>query len=188
MGFSSGGRLIDYGRSEDRVERVEFPSEWRLVLIRPHQSAGLSGDSEETFFGDRQPLTQSTLFELVHQIDEEIVPAISEQQFDRFASGVQAYGDLAGDDFAAKQGGLFSSSVIRDVLRHLKSLTEFTAVQSSWGPTVCLPAESESTAQDLVRHLRSIVDDSVAEVLITSCRNQGASIRTDGDIVQRALG
>lgn len=188
MGFISGGLLVDYGRWEDRVERLEFPDEWRLVLIRPRQSAGLSGDSEETFFGDRKPLTQATLFELVRQIERQIVPAIEENHFAGFADGLQAYGDLAGADFAAMQGGLFSSPVMRDVLGQLKSLTQFTAVQSSWGPTVCLPAESETDAQNLVSHLRSIVDDSVAEILVTSARNQGASIRTDGDIIQRALG
>lgn len=188
MGYTSGGLLIDYGRWEDRVERITFPEQWRLVLIRPRQSAGLSGDSEETFFGDRKPLTQSTLSELVRQIEQQIVPAVEASQFAEFATGLQAYGDLAGADFADKQGGLFSSAVMRDVLCQLKSLTEFTAVQSSWGPTVCLPAESESDAQDLVSHLRSIVDDTVAEIMVTSARNQGACIRTDGDIIQRALG
>lgn len=188
MGFIGGGLLIDYGRWEDRVERMSFPDEWRLVLIRPRQSAGLSGDSEETFFGDRKPLTQSTLSELVGQIQQQIVPAIAARDFAKFATGLQAYGDLAGADFAEMQGGLFSSAVIRNVLNELKSLTEFTAVQSSWGPTVCLPAESESDAQDLVSRLHKIVDDSVAEVTVTSARNQGASIRTEGDIVQRALG
>lgn len=188
MGFMSGGLLVDYGRWEDRVERIEFPEDWRLVLIRPRQSAGLSGDSEETFFGDRKPLTQATLSELVSQIEHQIVPAIESKNFAEFAAGLQAYGDLAGADFAAMQGGLFSSAVMRDVLRQLKSLTEFTAVQSSWGPTVCLPTESMFQAQNLVSQLNSIVDDSVAEILVTSARNQGASIRSGGDIIQRALG
>lgn len=188
MGFISGGMLIDYGRWEDRVERISFPDEWRLVLIRPRQSAGLSGDSEETFFGERKPLSRSTLSELVQRIQSQIVPAIECKDFAAFASGLQAYGDLAGADFAEMQGGLFSNAIIRDVLKQLKSLTEFAAVQSSWGPTVCLPAESTDDAEDLVTRLRSIVDDSIAEVLVTAARNQGASIRTDGDIVQRALG
>ena len=188
MGFASGGFLVDYGRWEDRVERIEFPEEWQLVLIRPRQAAGLSGDSEETFFGDRKPLTQTTLAELVNLIQQQIVPAIEAKYFAEFAAGLQAYGDLAGADFAAMQGGLFSSAVMRDVLRQLKSLTEFTAVQSSWGPTVCLPIESKLEAQNLVGKLRSIVDDSVAEILVSCVRNQGASIRTDGDIIQRALG
>lgn len=188
MGFASGGFLVDYGRTEDRVERIEFPNSWRFVLIRPRQFSGLSGDSEETFFGDRKPLHQDMLTKLVQQIEVNIVPAIESQDFSQFADGLQIYGDLAGADFADKQGGLFSSPVVRTVLEDLKPLTAFTAVQSSWGPTVCLPAESEAKAQQLVSHLRSVVDENSADLLITAARNQGASIRTDGDIVQRALG
>ena len=188
MGFARGGLLVDYGRWEDRVERIHFPEQWRLVLIRPRQFAGLSGDSEETFFGDRKPLNQSTLFQLVEQIEEQIVPAIQSCQFEKFATALQVYGDIAGADFAEIQGGLFSSSVVRRVLKELESFTTFTAVQSSWGPTVCLPVESDHAAQDLVHHLHPIVDDSVAEVLVTSARNEGASIRTDSDFSQRALG
>lgn len=188
MGFASGGFLVDYGRTEDRVERLTFPECWRFVLIRPRQFAGLSGETEETFFGDRKPLDREMLAKLVHQIENNILPAIESQNFSQFTTALQIYGDLAGADFAEEQGGLFSSPVIRTVLENLKPITEFTAVQSSWGPTVCLPAESETEAEQLVSHLRSIVDENSVDLLITTARNQGASIRTDGDIVQRALG
>lgn len=188
MGFVKGGFQIDYGRYEDRVDRVEFPEAWRLVLIRPKQTAGLSGESEESFFGTRKPLSQTTLQQLVHLIEKRIVPSLESCQFDEFASGLQEYGDLAGADFAEEQGGLFSSPAVRDILNQLESELPVTAVQSSWGPTVCLPTDSETTARQLVHQLEAIIGDSPIELLITSARNEGATIRSDGDIVQRALG
>lgn len=186
-GFERGGLIVDRGRSvEDPPENIEFPEGWRMLLIAPEQSEGMSGPQEERFFGTQQPLEKHIVSKLAHLIEELIVPAVRHSQFDVFAAGLVEYGTLAGDFYADEQGGLYSSSLLSHLAADLEVQGYGTGVQSSWGPTICFPCQSQKSAEELQQRVQQWDCASRLRCIITKARNRGADFESEAD-VQRTL-
>ena len=184
-GFDRGGFLVDYGRADDRVERLSFPEEWRLVVVSVGQSEGLSGAPEEQFFGERPALSQETLDVADRLIRSRIMPALIECDIDAVRQGLGTYGDMVGEYYSSAQGGIFSSPVIRELVSELGPVA---AVQSSWGPSIAMLTESQQEAEALRSR---VLDNRHAEHLgavIARGLNSGAIVRTDAPTNDRAYG
>ena len=191
FGFDHGGFIVDYGRSlpeGNQIRRVRFPDQWRMVLLTPQASAGLSGDTEESFFGQRDILDNVAVQKLETLIEHELTIALAQENFNRFAENLAAYGNLAGEFYASAQGGIFSSEVLRPVIAWLENRNIRGAVQSSWGPTICIPAATESDAAQILNTVQ--LHPAATEIAVTIARglNSGAQIRTLAPENQRSLG
>lgn len=190
-GFDKGGFVIDRGRSTknaDSLQRICFPEDWRFVLLTPNHNQGLSGNPEESFFGEQPFLEQHTVDQLEQLIEQQIVVSIEQQNFPAFASSIARYGHLAGEYYARAQGGIFSNPLLRDLVASLEKLGITGAAQSSWGPTVCVPADSTSMAESIVAAVASLDSMRQINVAISRPLNSGATIRSIAEEDQRSFG
>lgn len=182
-GFDRGGLIVDRGRHVDELpECIEFPTAWKMVLVAPEQSEGMSGPKEERFFGKQPPLEKHLVSKLAHLIENMIVPAVHHRQYDVFAAGLAEYGTLAGDFYADEQGGLYSSPLLSHLAADLEDAGYGAGVQSSWGPTICYPCPDQKTAESLQQRVQLWDNDSRLRCIVTQARNRGADFESEADV------
>ncbi|MEZ6124908.1 MAG: hypothetical protein R3C49_17305 [Planctomycetaceae bacterium] len=179
FGFDHGGFIIDEGRTADRLQRLRFPDEWRMVLLIPRQGSGLSGSAEENFFSQRPCLSDSSLQEIEPLVTQRMTSAVTSRNFVVFRDSLLRYGNLVGADYASAQGGIFSHPLIRSVVEKLEQLGFAGAVQSSWGPTTAIPVESQADGERLVSVIRELSGEEQLAVTISRGLNSGVHIRSD---------
>ncbi len=179
-GFDHGGFLVDRGATAepqtDRVRSLALPEDWRIVLVRPRESQGLSGAAESAWFGTRPQMSPALVGTMAGIITERLVPAILDSRFADFAWALQDYGDAAGNFYAGQQGHIFADPQIRRLVDQLRRAGIYGAAQSSWGPGIGIPAASPDQAQALVQFIRNCDPDKGLLVSITAPCNAGASI------------
>ncbi|MEJ7594044.1 MAG: hypothetical protein WKF77_21090 [Planctomycetaceae bacterium] len=183
IGFARGGFLVDhgesYGESQRRqVERLIFPDDWRFVLAYPENSQGLSGEKERTFFGQRIHMPQTLIANLEQQVLQEIIPAIRKTQFEAFATSLEKYGQSVGKFYAAEQGGVFAHPAMTQLAMHLRTVGVSGMAQSSWGPLIGIPAESQNHAEEIMRLIPDSIGPSRLATMISEPLNTGATIRS----------
>ena len=182
-GFDHGGFVVDHGIPQDSTasrsfDRVRFPDSWRIVMLTPQTAEGLSGETEETFFGRQDYLNEDMVSQIGQVIEPNIVEALRGEDFSRFRDALESYGHLAGEYYAAAQGGVFSNRQMENVVHELKLKGITGAVQSSWGPTVCIPAQSNRAAHKI--RAAAMESDHGANIVTEIVRglNIGATVRT----------
>lgn len=179
-GFDHGGFLVDYGATAapltDRVRSLALPADWRIVLVRPRESQGLSGAAESAWFGTRPQMSPALVSEMAGIITERLVPAILENRCTDFATALQDYGDAAGNFYAGQQGHVFADPQIRGLVDHLRRAGIYGAAQSSWGPGIGIPASSPHEARCITEIIRSYDGDNQLLISTTAPLNAGASI------------
>ncbi len=188
-GFDHGGFLLDQGQTvpETRVQRALVPEGWRFVLVRPVEGQGMSGAEEQTWFGAR-PVMDSALIRELSQLALGVVFAgVTELRFAQFAEGLEHYGDLAGRFYSRAQGDIFSSPLIRDVVRELRAAGVRGAAQSSWGPGICIPAEHAEHVRDICGRLRCFGGAAGLHVEVSEPLNGGATLWTEATAERAAI-
>ena len=179
-GFAQGGLLIEPGKLDCEPvapleHRIDLPDAWRIALVIPAQQRGLSGDAERAAFGNLPAVSAETTAALVAELAEELIPAATEGQFERFSESLYRYGHAAGMCFAARQGGPFASPRVAMLVETIRSLGIRGVGQSSWGPTVFAVLPNEAAADDLLARLAPhLVDEDQA--LVTPVCRSGARI------------
>jgi beta-ribofuranosylaminobenzene 5'-phosphate synthase len=178
-GFDQGGWLVDAGRlPNERLSplavRLEFPPAWRFVLISTPQ-AGLSGTAERQAFEQGPRFSEDVSGQLSRLVLTELLPALGCIDCERFSLALGRYGRLVGEQFAASQGGVFSDPRLGRLADQLHAAGYPGAVQTSWGPTICLPCESETAAMRACDWIREHADQAV-QLGIAAVRNHGARI------------
>lgn len=191
FGFDHGGLIVDRGRcaglQQPAIEKFNFPEDWRMVVVTPVDTIGLSGASEEQFFGERRYLDADTVGQLGAIVEQQLCPAVESRDFASFREALQQYGDLVGEYYAARQGGIFSHPLIRTLVPRLSAADIAGAVQSSWGPSIAIPASSPDCADEIVRTIRKSGTDAL-QTTITTGVNHGATVRTPAPDSQRSFG
>lgn len=181
LGFDRGGLIVDGGlkpgSSEHELQRCEFPADWRVVLVSPNGEQGLSGTKEETIFREDNWMSDSTAQEQAELIRNRIIPAAEQSDFDAFSDGIARYGHVAGTFFAAQQGGVFASERIRRLAMN-PELSDLSPVQSSWGPTVAVFAQSDRHATDISNRIEASPEGTQLRCHISRPLNVGATVRT----------
>lgn len=177
-GFDHGGFIVDQGRTENKIHRITFPEEWRMVLLTPTSSQGLSGTTEEAFFGQSDFVDPGLIEEFDALINHSILPALSNANLPDFRDALATYGEMAGRHYASAQGGTFSNESIRQITQQLTQKGISGAVQSSWGPTVCIPAANHEEASDIQNAVYEGTSSQQMQVTIAAPRNTGATIGT----------
>ena len=180
-GAMSGGLLMEAGKFADDeisplVSRIELPAKWRFVLCWPRGEAGLSGEAELQAF-QRLPATQLAATEaLCREALLELAPAAIEGDFQRFGESLFRYGRLAGECFAAEQGGPYANERISQLVADLRREGASGVGQSSWGPLAFALTPDEVQAQALVSRLAATGRGSQWQTIITACANRGIQI------------
>jgi beta-ribofuranosylaminobenzene 5'-phosphate synthase len=180
-GFYQGGLLFEGGKQEDEPLselqcRVDFPPDWRLLLIRPTMLEGVAGPSEGKFFEiapDDNGERAETMTKLAREV---LIPAAFEADFNPFAKALFDYGCLAGASFAFAQGDIFSHPQTRARVEDLRRRGVVGVGQSSWGPTVFALMKNAADAERLQQELRELPLYQDCEIWITAARNSGAEI------------
>lgn len=191
-GFDHGGFIVDCGKDhagrQRPMERHRFPDDWRMVVLTPRHSEGLSGVTEEQFFGRQRYLDAATVEKADALIRTCIVPALVNERFEQFRTGLGEYGELAGRFYASAQGGIFSSPRIRSLVSDLPPEQTYGLVQSSWGPSAAIPAVCPAHAQELADRYRSSASGEDLDIRVASGRNYGADVRSVAPEGHRSFG
>ena len=168
-GFGHGGLVVDRGKAPRAVtsdcQSIPFPADWCVVLVRPTMPATWHGATERAAFA--RPRPDPGPGERLERIrDDSIIPAVGRGDFGSFTASLYEYNRLAGEPFAADQGGSYAGPAVAGLVETLRAWGVKGVGQSSWGPTVFAFVECESDARGLVRRIQSdgmvVADTTVA--------------------------
>ncbi len=184
-GFVQGGFLVDAGQAGrgtlgELAVRLPVPDEWRVVILRPRDSAqGLHGAHELAAFEALAPMAPALTDRLCRLTLMEILPALQASDCHAFGAAVAEYGRVIGSYFAPVQGGVFADPRVRELDRQWPDLGQ-RLVQSSWGPAVVTFAPTELTALNLRQEIMQRRDSDQWHIEVVSPLNEGATIREWG--------
>lgn len=182
-GFQYGGLLVEGGKRTSGeigplVARIEFPQEWRFVLVRPREAAGVSGADEVGRFARLIPMPQALTDRLCRIALMEIVPAAIERDFGQASESIGQFGRLVGEYFAPVQGGVFADERMRRLADAVISQNLRGIGQTSWGPTLFILCPGAEFARDLAADLAARPAGAACEFTIAEPLNRGASVET----------
>ena len=186
--FERGGLAVDAGRGPMTeippvVAHVDFPRDWRILLILDPRVEGAHGAAETEAFAGLPRFPADAASEICRRALMQILPGAAEQDLEAFGDGVARVQEIVGDHFAPAQGGgRFISAAVGRVAARLKALGARGIGQSSWGPTGFAFASDPDHAEFLAR--RAECEPGV-EIRICKARDRGAEIREDEDVSVR---
>jgi beta-ribofuranosylaminobenzene 5'-phosphate synthase len=180
--FERGGLAVDAGRGPNTevppvVASVNFPKDWRILLILDPRVEGAHGEEERRAFAGLPPFPANAASEICRCTLMQILPGAAETDLEAFGGGVARIQEILGDHFAPVQGGArFISVPVSRAAARLEALGARGIGQSSWGPTGFAFASDPDHAQFLVR--RACAEGELGvEIRICSARDHGAEIR-----------
>lgn len=181
-GFQQGGLIVEVGkRSSEQISpaasRIEWPAEWRILLIRPTDAKGLSGADEIQAFSKLAPMAKALSARLCQITLLEFLPAVLEHDFDTATESLFQFGRLVGEYFSPAQGGTYSTQQIRSLVQYVREQGFHGVGQTSWGPTGFVMCPSADAATQLMADLRS-KSWGECELLIAGPRNMGAMVQS----------
>jgi beta-ribofuranosylaminobenzene 5'-phosphate synthase len=138
-GFERGGFLVEAGQLKPGtlgplVSRCNVPHSWRVVLTRPAGLSGVHGERERATMA-RLTTGEAEAASLSRVVLLGMLPALEEGDIDAFGAALFEFNARAGAAFAEVQGGIYSSSVVADLVAFIRSRGVRAVGQSSWGPT-----------------------------------------------------
>ena len=113
---------------------------------------------------------------LIEEVRERLVPAAATADFSAFAVSLYRYGYVAGQLFAARQGGPYHGPILTDLVEQIRGWGYAGVGQSSWGPTLFVATASDAEATALVARLREQDFSPRLHLDIAPPCNQGARI------------
>ncbi len=151
--FERGGFVVDAGHPTERfttdrpargdwsvppvVARHDVPDDWRFVLVLPDAEPGQSGDEEDASMRSAvERADPSIADDIASTLVRRTLPAIAEDDPERFGCSVAEIGRRNGAWYADEQGGVYRPPVGELVTEMETSPAVFGAGQSSWGPAV----------------------------------------------------
>jgi beta-ribofuranosylaminobenzene 5'-phosphate synthase len=180
-GFVQGGLIVEQGKLPGEPIspldcRIDMPSQWRFLLVRPTELSGLAGDDEATAIAGLPAIPAAVTEQLVAEVRDHLVPAAATGDFPSFAKSLFRYGHQAGQCFAARQGGPYNGPILTRMVGQIRDLGAEGVGQSSWGPTLFVVQPSQFAAEQLVARLRETTDAALLDIVITPPANRGACI------------
>jgi beta-RFAP synthase len=158
--FDRGGFLLDGGPGNDApaplLARVDFPEQWRVLLVLDPRGAGLHGVDEGRALARLEPMSRATAAHLSHVVLMQILPALHEADFAPFAQGVTEVQRAIGAYFAPAQNqSAYTSPEVGQVVEWLGANFDAAIGQSSWGPTGFAIFASQADADRAVDRARA---------------------------------
>lgn len=155
-GFVLGGLVMEQGRSAEEAMspldcRIDMPKDWCFLLMRPAEGRGISGAAETSAMQELPAVPPEVTQALVEEAANRMIPAAATADFPAFAESLYRYGHMAGNCFAAKQGGPYNGPVVTALVETIRRLGGAGVGQSSWGPTTFTICEDLAMAERLRR-------------------------------------
>ena len=181
-GFELGGLLVEGGKRHPEeisplVARLDFPSEWRVLLVTPNDRRGLSGDSERAAFSRLTPMPASLTETLCRIVLMELLPAVANAEFSSAAAALREFGQLNGSHFAPVQGGIFADPQMAVLAKWLIDQDCVGVGQSSWGPTLWILCRDEPNAIRCREQIASHPSAGACTIHLTAAQNSGRHAR-----------
>lgn len=179
--FERGGFLVDGGRGASDApppitSRIEFPEDWRVLLILHPAAQGLHGAAERAAFRALPPFPEARAGYLCRLVLMSLLPALAERDLFEFGRAVSELQRIVGDYFAPAQGGRFASTLVAAALARLEAEGVTCVGQSSWGPTGFAVVESAAVAAKAVDSLEQQFAGTGLSFEIARGRNRGGEI------------
>jgi beta-ribofuranosylaminobenzene 5'-phosphate synthase len=185
--FERGGLAVDAGRGPNTeippvTARLNFPRDWRVLLILDPRIEGAHGEAERRAFARLPRFPAHSASEICRRTLMQILPGAAERDLAAFGDGVARVQEIMGDHFGSAQGGSrFASAAVERVAMQLKALGARGIGQSSWGPTGFAFASDSDHAEFLARRAGDACEPGV-EIKICKARDRGAEIREEEDV------
>lgn len=181
--FDQGGLLVDGGRGRESqvppvVARMDFPGQWRVLLVYDPQQQGVHGTDEVQAFGQLPQFPASQAAHIARLVLMQALPAVAEQDLAAFGSAISEMQRMVGDYFSSAQGGgRYISPLVADAMAWLESQGVGCVGQSSWGPTGFAVLGSEEQAIWMMQDLQG--RGTRLRFQICQARNLGSVIREE---------
>ncbi len=181
-GFRQGGFLVDRGISAGEqlapLElRIDFPTDWPIVTILPHNAKRVSGSDEKAAFKNLPSSTPKHRQQMTDLLKTTIVPAVMNKNYDAFAEGIFEYGHQSGRMFDSIQGGAYNGPAIENIINLVREFGVTATGQSSWGPCVFAILPAKARANELMDFLRQRVP-ATTQIDAWRANNQGMHLTT----------
>lgn len=180
--FERGGFIVDGGRGSlnrppPTVVRLDFPSEWRAILVLDPRDVGVHGEKEAVAFQALPEFRETLAGYLCRLTLMRLLPGIVEHDIAAFGEALSEIQTLVGNHFSAAQGGEpWSNPAVGQIVRRLGEAGATGLGQSSWGPTGFAFVESEAAAHRLYSSLVEEAKATGLDLKIVQGRNTGAVI------------
>lgn len=180
--FEQGGLVVDGGRGEKTITppilaHLAIPSDWRFILVFDSRGQGLHGQQEIQAFKTLPPFPQQEAARLCYLLLMQGLPAVAENDLEKFGDVITQLQQSVGEHFAAAQGGVFTSQEVAEAMHWLTQQGAVGIGQTSWGPTgFCAIAGEESaiTITDQARQKFAHLDK--LSFVTASVRNSGGNV------------
>lgn len=181
--FDTGGFVVDGGRGRaDQLPpvtaRLDFPADWRIVLVHDCSGRGLHGAQEISAFEALPEFPAERAAHLCRLLLMQILPAIADAQLADASHGISELQTVVGDYFAPAQGGRFASETVAAVLGWFERQGISGVGQSSWGPTGFALIGDEAGAQALMAEAQSTFDARAVRLQVVRARNYGGLVES----------
>ncbi len=183
--FEEGGLVVDGGRGPNTLTppllaRMAVPDDWRFILAFDRRGQGLHGEQEISAFRTLPPFARSAAERLCYLLLMQALPAVAENDLERFGEVITALQTAVGEHFAPVQGGVFTSAEVAAAMDYLHGKGARAIGQTSWGPTgFCLTSGAER-AEEMAANAALKFNNGHLEFKVFSPRNAGAEILLSG--------
>ena len=139
--FEHGGFIVDGGRGAltampPVVARMDFPPQWRVIVVLDPRTEGMHGGDEQAAFARLADFEAAPAAEICRLVLIKALPALAEHDIGSFGDAIARLQEIAGDYFAPAQGGApYASAAVARVMEDLRRHGARGTGQSSWGPT-----------------------------------------------------
>ncbi len=182
--FSKGGFLVDcqadkaqYARAISK--RIEFPEEWRIILIIDETYQGIHDESEVNAFESLGGFSSELSTDLKGVLLNQVMPALEVRDITAFGSGISLIQKQVGDFFKPVQGGRFLSEKVAEILEYAERNGAAGIGQSSWGPTGFIIVDGVASALRMKSNLEKLSRESDVRFEIRAARNSGATFEAE---------
>jgi beta-ribofuranosylaminobenzene 5'-phosphate synthase len=155
--FSTGGFVIDGGHGAGKAMppilcRLDFPEDWRIILVMDAAMKGVHGAREREAFATLPQFSAAAAAEICQRVLMQALPALVEHDLPQFGEAISRIQTILGNYFAPAQGGArYTSPAVAAVMTLLERQGAKGIGQSSWGPTGFAFVASDDEAQRLVK-------------------------------------
>ena len=177
-----GGFIVDGGRGTSghpppTVVRLDFPADWRAILVLDPRDIGVHGEKETAAFRALPEFPDALAGHLCRLTLMRLLPGIVEKDIDCFGAALSEIQTIVGNHFSAAQGGApWSSPAVGHMVRRLGEAGATGLGQSSWGPTGFAFVDNEAAAHRLYSSLVEEAKATGLDLKIVQGRNSGAVI------------
>jgi beta-RFAP synthase len=181
-GFTQGGFLVEAGKTSAEaiaplVSRVQFPDDWRIILVIPSGAVGSHGPDESDAFASLDTSPSNTTESLCRLVLLGLLPSLIERDFDAFSESLYDLNARVGEVFSSIQGGRYAHPLGDSVITFFRNKGVRGVGQSSWGPTLFALIRDEEEAGRWRGRLGKRFSLDADEVLVTRASNSGAELR-----------